>query len=29
LFFKRRAVPEPAIKRMALVADEIIPNHDA
>jgi hypothetical protein len=29
LFVKRRTVPEPAIKRMALVADEIISNHDA
>jgi hypothetical protein len=29
LFFKRRTVPEPAIKLMALFADEIIPNHVA
>jgi hypothetical protein len=28
LFFKRRTIPEPAIKLMALVTDEIVPNHN-
>jgi hypothetical protein len=28
LFFKRLAIPEPAIKLMALVTDEIISNHN-
>ena len=29
LFFKRRTIPEPAIKLMALVTDEVISNHNA